>query len=440
MLVLYSISIYYLITINNMADTNYISVIKTSDGKLYNIKDIDARKRMTEITWSRLKQLRDNSQLIPGMQYRITNYHTFTTQKDTTSANHQFDVIVTADSTNKLNESARAIQHSGDTYFSGCNLAAWKIWYCLDNDKKRFAWADTDGKGVIYRMIDEHNNDCPYDFKNIQFLRYYANVLNSVSGSKIYGYDYVGLKHYATNEGTYRGILGIDTTKRKYFYTFSEDNGSNIIDATIDSTYYSSNNVIGISHTNVTIDDNSFYTSQYLNNIITVFTGSIDYKGGYGCNKFGIECFNCTLINCKYNTIGNSCSDIILGSGCLSNTILNTCSNIYFACGCSDNSVATKCNYIGLSENNSCKNDFKDCLDVASTFALNGCILCGSEMHFHNANGDGIFNNITVSLYNNENNIDLAEHLTIGVNYSQFVCNNSKGEIVSYTLDKIINS
>lgn len=35
------------------------------------------------------------------------------------------------------------------------------------------------GKGVIYRMIDEHNNDCPFDFKNMQFLHsdgkwYYA--------------------------------------------------------------------------------------------------------------------------------------------------------------------------------------------------------------------------------------------------------------------------
>ena len=27
-----------------------------------------------------------------------------------------------------------------------------------------------EGKGVIYRMIDEHNNDCPFDFKNMQFL------------------------------------------------------------------------------------------------------------------------------------------------------------------------------------------------------------------------------------------------------------------------------
>ena len=166
-----------------------ISSIKVPNGSTYTFKDAVARKRMTEITWSRLKQLRDNSQLIPGMQYRITNYHTYTTQKDTTSANHQFDVIVTADSTNKLNESARAIQHSGDTYFSNCNLAAWKIWYCLDNDTKRFAWADTDGKGVIYRMIDEHYNDCPYDFKNIQFIRY-----KSQKAKTLYGYEFIGLK------------------------------------------------------------------------------------------------------------------------------------------------------------------------------------------------------------------------------------------------------
>ena len=34
-----------------------------------------------------------------------------------------------------------------------------------------------DGKGVIYRMIDEYGNDCPYDFKNIQF--------NDTSGKKV---------------------------------------------------------------------------------------------------------------------------------------------------------------------------------------------------------------------------------------------------------------
>jgi len=143
----------------------------------------------------------------------------------------------------------------GYNYFQNSNLSAWKVWYCLDNNKVKYAWADdsvdegspatlvrrdqlTDiyvrssendtivnntqyyawvldgskiftesdqpewndptytrskggmvntsagvesytpaeegtglpkGRGVIYRLIDEWNNDCPYDFKNIQF-------------------------------------------------------------------------------------------------------------------------------------------------------------------------------------------------------------------------------------------------------------------------------
>ena len=45
-------------------------------------------------------------------------------------------------------------------------------WYCLDNDTTRFLWADaTNGKGVVYRLIDEFNNDIKYDFKNILFQR-----------------------------------------------------------------------------------------------------------------------------------------------------------------------------------------------------------------------------------------------------------------------------
>ena len=52
------------------------------------------------------------------------------------------------------------------------NLSAWKIRYCLDNDAERFAWADAEnGKGVICRMIDEWNNDVPYDFKSIVFKK-----------------------------------------------------------------------------------------------------------------------------------------------------------------------------------------------------------------------------------------------------------------------------
>ncbi len=72
---------------------------------------------ITEITYAELRELRDNGELIPGMQYRITDYVTTTTQFDTRSAGHQFDIIVTADSTNTLNENARAAVHKGDDYF-----------------------------------------------------------------------------------------------------------------------------------------------------------------------------------------------------------------------------------------------------------------------------------------------------------------------------------
>ena len=122
------------------------------------------------ISYADLKALRDTAKLVPGQQYRITDYTCTTTQENTRALGHVFDIIVTADDTSTINEVARAVKHDGDTYFAGCDLNAWKIWYCLDNDTDRFAWADSaNGKGVIYRMIDEFDNDIPYDFKNIQF-------------------------------------------------------------------------------------------------------------------------------------------------------------------------------------------------------------------------------------------------------------------------------
>jgi hypothetical protein len=51
------------------------------------------------------------------------------------------------------------------------NLQAWQLKYCLDNDKERFEWAAAEGRGIIYWMKDEWNNECPYDFKNIQYQR-----------------------------------------------------------------------------------------------------------------------------------------------------------------------------------------------------------------------------------------------------------------------------
>lgn len=120
------------------------------------------------VLYADLVEARSSGRLKPGFLYRITDYVTTTAQVDTASAGHPFDVIVLALNENALSEQAWAALHEGDNYFASSKLHAWKLWYSLDNDTTRFAWADTvNGKGVIYRMIDEWNNDVFYDFKNI---------------------------------------------------------------------------------------------------------------------------------------------------------------------------------------------------------------------------------------------------------------------------------
>ena len=73
-----------------------------------NLEDKYALKEevFTKIRYADLVELRDNAQLKPGAFYRITDYVCTTTQEDTSSAGHQFDIIVRADSEKTLNEKA----------------------------------------------------------------------------------------------------------------------------------------------------------------------------------------------------------------------------------------------------------------------------------------------------------------------------------------------
>lgn len=124
------------------------------------------------VKYADLVGMRDAGKLIPGQLYRITDYVTTTTQADTMSAGHAFDIIVMATTGNLLSENAWAALHKDDTYFAEARLEAWRLKYSIDNDVNRFAWADVEsGKGVIYEMQDEWGNRCGYDFKNILYKR-----------------------------------------------------------------------------------------------------------------------------------------------------------------------------------------------------------------------------------------------------------------------------
>lgn len=81
--------------------------------------DIIDTSKMVEIHWEDLVELRDNAKLIPGTWYRIIDYVTTTSQENTRSAGHEFDIVVLALSKNTLSEDARAVkrEHEENIYY-----------------------------------------------------------------------------------------------------------------------------------------------------------------------------------------------------------------------------------------------------------------------------------------------------------------------------------
>ena len=284
---------------------------------------------MPKVTYEELKSLRDNSQLVPGQQYRITDYVTTTIQENTQSARHQFDVIVTADDVNVLNENARAIQHDGDTYFNGSKLESWELKYRLDNDSNRFAWADDsdNGKGVIYYMKDEFNNECPYDFKNIQFF-----FKRNLDGSVIYCYTFGEDTDYSISGSNYGNVIKEYKHNNKIQlnnivfldkYCYYNSFGNNCYDNNFGSSCNS--NIFGNKCYNNSFG-NGCYCNSFGNNCVTNSFGNNCHDNSFGNysdgNRFGR--------NCYYNSFGNGCYCNSFGDDCYSNSFGNQCGNNSF--------------------------------------------------------------------------------------------------------------
>ena len=151
-------------------ETSSDAIIDPSTGEKIDFANIIGSTSIININYSDLVNLKATASLKPNQKYRIIDYETTSSQYLTSCAGHKFDLIVEALSTNELNEDAKACNSDRDTagYFNKCKLAAWDIKYCLENDSNRFGWASSSGKGVIYYLKDERNNECSYDFKNIK--------------------------------------------------------------------------------------------------------------------------------------------------------------------------------------------------------------------------------------------------------------------------------
>ena len=303
--------------------------INDTNEKLENITSTT----IIEITWSDLKAKRDAGELTLGQLYRITDYQCTTTQSGTKSAGHQFDIIVLALSKNTLSEQAYAALHSGDTYFANNNLSAWKLWYCLDNDTNRFTWADsTNGKGVIYRMIDEFNNDVPYDFKNIQFYRQWDS--NTSLWSTI-PTDNTGVPCY-----TFSSAGDSSTTEfTDMSLTLSNLVESNVIKICVPSNFIQTLN-------NICFFGTTCRLNTFEKMCICITLGSYCFS-----NTFGNGCMNINLGNSSdFNTLG-SCMGINFGTYCLHNTLGTDCMDINFGDYCGGNTLGDGCHYNSLGDN-----------------------------------------------------------------------------------------
>lgn len=287
-----------------------------------------------KVTHAELLDLKNRGALYPGVYYRIVNYNTTTSQLETRSAGHPFDVIVPALSNDKLSERAWAIQHtdSPDDYFANSKLKAWQLWYCLDNDTNRFTWADTtDGKGVIYRMIDEFGNDCSYDFKNIQFK--YNNVYNytfssSENDSSLSGevrdnilMPYSGRLHTTIFKGAAIGNKiqsSPDTSNRGYTqFVFEKSATYNDIRATLDTAKISAK---GNFDSNVLLIRRELTTNgAFSNNYVQYLSSPTTINGDFYANQLDtlnrnsapltINCGRmqqCTIYGCGTLSIANT--------------------------------------------------------------------------------------------------------------------------------------
>ena len=360
---------------------------------------------MTAITYADLVNLRDSGELVAGSFYRITDYETTTAQENTQSANHPFDVIVLALSENTLAEEAYAIQSERDTdgYFANSNLSAWKLWYSLDNDTERFAWADSEnGKGVIYRMIDEIENDIPYDFKNILYIdmtnskisaeaSYYGNwwagdlvrqpssdkqvgpssyryawVLTNVSGPSSNGvwytesdsitsvdttiYEYDGVVFYASETLRITNLIA-----GQMQYTFGNPLApSSLLSEFVDYT------IIGKECYSNTIKEHYNEENRQILNNITFGNNCYYNTFGNDCysNSFGNYCYSNTFGNyCDSNSFGNYCDSNTLGNYCYSNTLGNNCDSNTFGNYCDSNTLGNFC-YSNTFGNNCYYNTF----------------------------------------------------------------------------------
>ena len=184
------------------------------------------------------------------------------------------------------------------------------------------------GMGTITWMKDEHGNECPYDFKNVQFKRYMTT--DSVSGREGLGGKYM----VADPNNCPHGLSVDDTEDFIWAYTFSSDNaGGEQTDSTLTAAHSVYGNVM------------KAYSGGLPNNVMF---GEYNYGNSFGFNCYDNSWGNSNLYNswgngCTYNSWGNSNQNNSWGNNCFRNSWGNGCYDNSWGNNCSSNSCGNNC-------------------------------------------------------------------------------------------------
>ena len=311
--------------------------------------------KLLPVTYAQLKQLRDTNMLVPGQQYRITDYKTTCTTVDYENnlfrfdcrvadtvgyTYNYFDIIVTADTNNTLNENARACSPSStsastDSKYTSQKFSKWRLKYSIDNDTT-YRWATSNGKGVIYYMEDEWGNTSCYDFKNIVMRPYMIdhtklnnhNVANNYMDNKnprtifertkkyLYTFGVIDKFSSCTNSLNVKTIQTADGTLSGSTHKYSNCKNDSLFKPNASTTYYYiPMNFMITSLTYYNSPSGTYYSSLGCWN--TDFRNStscsiISINTGYNVAITGGENIDLYSLNIYDNSISNTrCTSII---------------------------------------------------------------------------------------------------------------------------------
>ena len=202
------------------------------------------------------------------------------------------------------------------------------------------------GKGTITWMKDEHGNECPYDFKNVQFKRW--KVTDSMEGRTGFTDTYLGVL-----DNTAEKLSVEDAEDFIWAYTFSSDAmGGEQTDYSLDGTHSVYGNVIK-EMGDGSLPDNVFFGEYCYANTLSQDCNS---------NSFSQNCqYNSFSQDCRRNSFSQDCSRNRFSQGCYGNSFSQGCYNNSFSQNCGSNSFSQDCNSNSFSQNCGSNSFSQDC-------------------------------------------------------------------------------